>query len=117
MARAKPFDDLLYAVKFHLTADLRRASSNQGRVPGAVRRYRNDGRARICGATLSNKGLSLAIVEVKVRKNEIEAAGRQRAASRGEAGNDCDAMRLQELTRDLFCENCVILKVENIHHL
>jgi hypothetical protein len=108
-------DDLLYAVKFDLATNRRCASGNQRRVAGFVRRYGDDRQARMRGATLANKRLSLAVVEIVVRENQIEATGGERAPCRSETGNDRDLMRSQELTRDLLCEDRMVFKVENVH--
>ena len=111
----KSSDDLLYAVKLHLAANCRCSGSNQRSVASVVRRNSDDGQQRMCGATIPNKLLALAVVEVVVRENQIETAGRQRTPSRCQTGNDHDTVCAQELTRDLLGEDCVILKVEDVH--
>jgi len=69
----------------------------------------------MCGATLANKLLALAVVEIVVRENQIETTGCQRTPSRVQTGNDRDTVRTQKLSRDLLGEDCVILKVEDVH--
>jgi hypothetical protein len=69
----------------------------------------------MCGATLTNKLLALAIVEIVVRENQIETARRQRTPGRRQTGNDRETVRAKKLSRDLLGEDCVILKVEDVH--
>ena len=111
----KSSNDLLYAVKLHLAANRRCSGSNQRSVASLVRRDSNDRQQRMCGATLTNKLLALAVVEIVVGENQIETTGRQRTPSQRQTGNDRDTVRAQELPRDLFCEDCVIFKEENVH--
>jgi hypothetical protein len=88
-------DDLLYPVKLHLAANRRCSGSDKRGVASLVRRYGNDRQTRMCGKTLSNKRLSLAVVEIVVRENQVEATARECATRRSETGNDCDRMRSQ----------------------
>jgi hypothetical protein len=68
----------------------------------------------VCGAALSDEGLSLAVVEVVVREDQIEATRRKRTPSRRNTRYNRDAMRSQELPGDLLRKYCVVLKVENV---
>ena len=119
MGRLHPFfsafDDLLNAVEVHLAADNRCSCGKQSGVAGVVGGNGNHTQIGMRGATLSNKLVSFAVIEVVIRKNQIEVAGRQGASRRGETGHDRDAVVLQELARDLFGEDGVVFKVENVH--
>ena len=111
----KSSDDLLYAVKLHLTANSRCSGCNERSVASVVRRDSDDGQPRMCGATLANKLLALPVIEIVVGENQIETTGCQRNPSRRQAGNDRHTVRSQELPCDLLCEDCVVLKVEDVH--
>src|SRR5215204_1909904 len=106
---------LLYAVKLHFTANRRRSSRNQRSVARLVRRNGDDCQTRVCGATLSNKRLSFAVVEIIVRKDQIEITGSKCVSRRSQTRHNRNTMRSQELTRDLLGEHGVVLKVENVH--
>ncbi len=67
------------------------------------------------GATLSDKLLALAVVEVVIREYQVVAARRKRGPSGGQTRNNRDAVRCQELPCNLICENCMILKLEDVH--
>ena len=69
----------------------------------------------MCGPTLTDESLSLAVVEVVVRENQIEATGHQCASSCCETWNNRDTMRSQELLGDLLCKDCVVFEEENVH--
>ena len=75
-------NNFLYVVKLHLAANCRCAGFEQRRIASLVRRDSDDEQTGACSATLSNKLLALAVVEVVIRENQIEAAGRQRTPSR-----------------------------------
>src|SRR5262245_24488922 len=107
-------NDLLDALKLHLAANRRCSSGDECSVAGLVRRNGNDRQARMSGATIPNKLLSLAVVEVVIRENQIKTTGRC-APCRSETGNDRDTMCSQEPTGDLLCEHRMVFKVENIH--
>src|SRR6266516_1377229 len=111
----KSSNNLLYAVKLHLAANSRCSGCDERSVASLVRRDSDDGQQRMCGATLTNKLLALAVVEIVVRENQIEPARRQRTPGRRQTGNDRDTVRAQELPCDLLGEDCVILKVEDFH--
>ena len=70
-------NDLLYAVKLHLAANSRRPGTDQRRVALLVRRNRDDGQARMSGATLTNELLTLAVIEIVVSEHQLEATGRE----------------------------------------
>ncbi len=65
--------------------------------------------------TLTNKLPALPIIQVVVREHQIKATRCERAPCRSETGNNGNAVLFQELTRDLLCEDCVVLKVEDVH--
>ena len=73
---AKPGNDLLYAVKLHLATDCRCSGFDQCRIPSVVRGNGNNGQLRVTRTTLTNKLLTLAVVEVVIRENQIITAGR-----------------------------------------
>ncbi len=89
----KSSDNRLYAVKLHLAANRRCSGCDERSVPSVVRRDSDDGQQRKRGATLTNKLVALAIVEIVIRENQIETASRQRAPSRRQTGNDRDTVR------------------------
>ena len=69
----------------------------------------------MCRVTLTNELLTLAVVQVVVRENQIETTRGQSVSGRCQTRNNGDSVRCQELPYDLLCKNRVVLKVKNVH--
>jgi hypothetical protein len=67
------------------------------------------------GATLANKLLALAVVQIVVGENQIETPRCERTSSCRQTRNDRNSVRAQKLSRDLLGEDCVILKIQDVH--
>ena len=60
-------NNFLNVVKLHLATNCRCASSDQRRIASVVRRCSDDKQMRMRGATLTDKLLALAIVQIVIR--------------------------------------------------